>query len=86
MAQHAAHARVPSARLLLLPPDPTRQPHAVHSVVFLPHAARASDRAPTALAGAGQGGHAQGMALSPWRRAHATTHGRWMKARAPDRP
>jgi len=30
------------------------------------------DRRPTAMAGVGQGGHARGTALSPWRCAHAT--------------
>ena len=84
---HAAHARTPlSPRLQPLPHGPRTSATPIHSVVFLPHAAHASDQAPTALAGAGQGGHARGMALSPWRRAHATTRGRWMQARAFDRP
>ena len=33
-----------------------------------------------------RGGHARGMALSPWRRVHATTRGHWMQAHAPDHP
>jgi len=56
---HAAHANAPPRlRLLSLPPGPTRQPHTVHRIVFLPRPLTSipfSDRAPTALAGAGQG-------------------------------
>jgi len=47
----------PHLCLLSLPPGPTRQPHAVHRIVFLPRPLTPipfSDRAPTALAGAGE--------------------------------
>jgi len=61
--------RLPASACSRCPLDPACQPYCSSS----PRRAQPPrDQTPTALAGGGPGGHAQGMPLSPLRHAHAT--------------